>query len=152
MISTIKDLTEKHSKNLRNAIGDASFIGLDCPSGNVDDCNDGTEESVQDECAGILIVPEKQSQCGSKCSVDEIVTRSGKYQANATETANFTSTANFTKSWTFYTSKAFKTLFFVIQTYYTQYSHFELIKALTQSMERETMKTFLLPIRKKWKS
>ena len=85
-------------------IGDASFIGLDCPSGNVDDCNDGTEESVRNECSGILIVPEKQSRCGSKCSIDQTLTRSEKYQVNATETANFTSTATVTKFWTFYTS------------------------------------------------
>ena len=81
-------------------IGDASFIGLDCPSGNVDDCNDGTEESVQDACSGILIMPDKQSYCGSKCIIDQNVTRLEKYQANTATT----STADFTKSWTFYTS------------------------------------------------
>ena len=101
MISTIKDLTEKHSKNLRNAIGDASFIGLDCPSGNVDDCNDGTEETVQNECSGILFVPETQSECGSKCTVDHMnVTRAKNHKANTKNTSK----ADFAKYWTFYTS------------------------------------------------
>ena len=60
---TIK-LTWKSSK-----IGDATFIGLDCPSGNVDDCNDGTVESAPPECKGALIFSEEESQCGSKCDL-----------------------------------------------------------------------------------
>ena len=58
----VDHLTLKSSK-----IGDASFIGLDCPSGNVDDCNDGTVKSAPPECKGSLILSEEESQCGSKC-------------------------------------------------------------------------------------
>ena len=56
------NLTLKSSK-----IGDASFIGLDCPTGDVSDCNDGTLESAPSECKGILVLSEEESQCGSKC-------------------------------------------------------------------------------------
>ena len=81
-------------------IGDASFIGLDCPSGNVDDCNDRTKETVQSECSGILIVPDEQSQCGSKCSLNQIVTRSEEFKVLET----VEKTADFARYWTFYTS------------------------------------------------
>ena len=57
-------LTKKSSE-----IGDASFIGLDCPSGNVDDCNDATVESAPPGCKGALIFSEEESQCGSKCNL-----------------------------------------------------------------------------------
>ena len=56
-------------------IGDASFIGLDCPSGIIDDCNDGTQESVPAECSGIFIAPKKKTKCGSKCSLNSTRTR-----------------------------------------------------------------------------
>ena len=49
-------------------ISDASLIGLDCETGNIDDCNDGTEESVPVECTGIFLAPKKTTQCGSQCS------------------------------------------------------------------------------------
>ena len=32
------------------------------------DCNDGTLASAPSECKGALIVPEEESQCGSKCN------------------------------------------------------------------------------------
>ena len=60
----VHNLTLKSSK-----IGDSSFIGLDCPSGDVDDCNDGTVESAPAECKGALILSEEESQCGSKCTL-----------------------------------------------------------------------------------
>ena len=59
----IKNKTWKSSR-----IGDASFIGLECESGNVDDCNDGTDESAPQDCQGGLILSETESQCGSKCN------------------------------------------------------------------------------------
>ena len=49
-------------------IGDASFIGLECESGNIDDCNDGTDESAPPDCQGVFILSETESQCGSKCN------------------------------------------------------------------------------------
>ena len=55
-------------KLTRDIIGDASFIGLECPSGIVDDCNDGTNESVPGECLGVLMVPDENTQCGSQCN------------------------------------------------------------------------------------
>ena len=55
-------------KLTRDIIGDASFIGLECPSGIVDDCNDGTNESVPGECSGVLMVPDENTQCGSQCN------------------------------------------------------------------------------------
>ena len=55
-------------------IGDASFIGLECQTGIVDDCNDGTDESVPDECTGILMVPKIETNCGSQCRWPAIVT------------------------------------------------------------------------------
>ena len=58
-----------------NLIGDASFIGLDCPTGIIDDCNDGTHESVPDECSGIFMAPKKTTKCGSKCSWNTTRTR-----------------------------------------------------------------------------
>ena len=51
-------------------ISDASIIGLECESGNIDDCNDGTEESVPAECTGIFLAPAETTQCGSKCSAN----------------------------------------------------------------------------------
>ena len=50
-------------------IGDASFIGLKCDTGNVDDCNDLPDERVVDDCKGVLILSEKSSKCGSKCEL-----------------------------------------------------------------------------------
>ena len=60
----IKTKTLKSSK-----IGDASFIGLECESGNVDDCNDGPDESAPLDCKGALILSDIESQCGSKCKL-----------------------------------------------------------------------------------
>ena len=50
-------------------ISDASFIGLDCPSGDVRGCNDGTLMSAPPECGGALILSEEESQCGSYCDL-----------------------------------------------------------------------------------
>ena len=57
-------------------IGDASIIGLECESGITDDCNDGTEESVTDECFGIYMAPEKTTTCGSKCDLGRLFFKS----------------------------------------------------------------------------
>ena len=56
-------------------IGDASFIGLECKSGNIDDCNDEPDEDFNGQFLEnfwdpALILSEKESQCGSKCSFD----------------------------------------------------------------------------------
>ena len=85
---TIK-LTWKSSK-----IGDATFIGLDCPSGNVDDCNDGTVESAPPGCAGALILSEEESQCGSKCDLVP------QFRSS--------SLRNSKKWWTYFTRQAFE--------------------------------------------
>ena len=60
---------------LSSKIGDASFIGLECRSGNIDDCNDGPDEDLDGQFLEnfwdpALILSEKESQCGSKCSFD----------------------------------------------------------------------------------
>ena len=55
------------AKLTRDIIGDASFIGLECPSGIIDDCNDGTNDRVPEECLGVLMVPDGDTQCGSQC-------------------------------------------------------------------------------------
>ena len=73
-------------------IGDASFIGLDCPTGDVSDCNDGTLESAPSECKGVLILSKEESQCGSKCYVGP----------NERSTSN----ENRQKWWTLYTRRA----------------------------------------------
>ena len=51
-------------------IADASFIGLECDSGDVSDCNDGTDESSPSELQGYLILSETETKCGSKCNND----------------------------------------------------------------------------------
>ena len=51
-------------------IGDASFIGLECKSGDVSDCNDRTDESVPSQLQGYLVLSETETQCGSKCDLD----------------------------------------------------------------------------------
>ena len=48
-------------------IGDASFIGLECESGDVEDCNDRTERAPPG-CNNVLILSENESKCGSKCN------------------------------------------------------------------------------------
>ena len=75
-------------------IGDASFIGLDCPSGNVDDCNDGTVASAPPGCAGALILSEEESQCGSKCDLFP------QFRSS--------SLGNTKKWWTYFTRPAFE--------------------------------------------
>ena len=75
--------TDKRSK-----VGDPSFIGLDCETGNVDDCNDGPDQSA--DCDGLLILSWKNSQCGSKCNI----------------TPHSRSSANIYRKWTFWTSQA----------------------------------------------
>ena len=47
------------------------MIGLDCETGNVDDCNDGPDQSASSNITKSLILSDKESKCGSKCSVDE---------------------------------------------------------------------------------
>ena len=88
----VVNLTLKSSK-----IGDASFIGLDCPSGNVDDCNDATVESAPPGCKGALIFSEEESQCGSKCNLN---LNSGS------------SIRNRKKWWTYFTRQAFENLYY----------------------------------------
>ena len=60
-------------------IGDASFIGLDCESGDVEDCNDRTERAPPG-CNNVLILSENESKCGSKCnaSSNQKLTRSSQ--------------------------------------------------------------------------
>ena len=84
----VHNLTLKSSK-----IGDSSFIGLDCPSGDVDDCNDGTVESAPPECQGALILSEEESQCGSKCNL--------AFKSRS-------SIRNRKKWWTYFTRQAFE--------------------------------------------
>ena len=105
-------------------IGDASFIGLECPTGIVDDCNDGTDESVPNECAGILMVPETETKCGSQCRLPEIITinqpdvtspinlRKNRdyeidYDTDVSE-KELAADVGFHKFWTLYTNKASK--------------------------------------------
>ena len=82
-------------------IGDASFIGLDCESGIIDDCNDGTEESVPPECSGIFMAPEKTTQCGSQCQLE--IERSTTYAVdpskNKTIPAQVLSTHRYWLKW-----------------------------------------------------
>lgn len=75
---------------ISSKIGDASFIGLDCPSGDVSDCNDGTLDSVPSDCEGVLIVSANESKCGSKCNLSQLSSR----------------TKSRTKWWTLFTSQA----------------------------------------------
>ena len=49
------------------------MIGLDCETGNVDDCNDWPDESAPSSIRNTLILSDKESKCGSKCSVDQRV-------------------------------------------------------------------------------
>ena len=69
-------------KIFSNVIGDPSFIGIDCESGIIDDCNDGTQESVSDECSGIFMAPNKPTRCGSQCSLNTTRTREN-YKCNS---------------------------------------------------------------------
>ena len=65
-----------------NLIGDASTIGLDCESGIVDDCNDGTNESAPVECSGIFWAPETTTKCGSQCSLGGNKKEKTSYKVN----------------------------------------------------------------------
>ena len=102
-------------------IGDASFIGLECPTGIVDDCNDGTDESVPNECAGILMVPETETKCGSQCRLPEIITtkqpdvtspidlrEDRKLKIDDDEEVKDAAEEGFLKFWSFYTNKVSK--------------------------------------------
>ena len=66
-----------------------SFIGLDCDSGNVEDCNSGPDESVPSDCEGVLILSETESRCGLNCSL------------NSTARSK-----NDIRRWTYFTSQA----------------------------------------------
>ena len=48
-----------------------STIGLECESGNVDDCNSSmTMEILPDKCKGILVFSSNtERNCGTQCSV-----------------------------------------------------------------------------------
>ena len=49
-------------------IGDASFLGLSCPTGKFSDCNPYVPDSpVPFSCEGVLIFSNTQSTCGSMC-------------------------------------------------------------------------------------
>ena len=84
-------------------IADASFIGLECDSGDVDDCNDSTERAPAD-CRGVLILSEKESKCGSKCnaSSDKKSTRSSRFRENEEDEES----QNRWRWWTLWTRKA----------------------------------------------
>ena len=54
---------------LSNGIGDASFIGLECESGDFSDCNlDEFDGDVWMGCEDILIFSNSNSTCGSLCN------------------------------------------------------------------------------------
>ena len=54
-----------------NAIGDASFIGLECESGNFSDCDlDDSDEPVSFGCGSILIFSNSSRTCGSFCGLN----------------------------------------------------------------------------------
>ena len=90
-----------------NVIGDASFIGLDCPTGIIDDFNDGTQESVPAECFGMFMAPEKTTNCGSKCSWNTTRTREDyKYGSEHDTYAG--------QYWLLFKSSAKKLYFFLI--------------------------------------
>ena len=61
-----KYLHETPTKRYPN-ITDAYYMGLECETGNVDDCDDLPDESAPTECSGVLFLSEKESQCGSNC-------------------------------------------------------------------------------------
>ena len=71
-------------------IADASSIGLECESGNVEDCNDGTDLNLPKQCKGVLILPETETKCGSQCA------RSSKQNQSR-------SSENHRKWWTYWT-------------------------------------------------
>jgi len=64
LLGIFKSFNFKSSK-----IGDASFIGLDCDSGNIEDCNSGPDESVPSDCQGVLMLSETESRCGLNCNL-----------------------------------------------------------------------------------
>ena len=76
-------------------IGDPSFIGLECESGNISDCHDGPDESAPPSCQGGLILSDTKSECGSQCKLPR--SNSPRSNSKATRTA---------KWWTLYTSQA----------------------------------------------
>ena len=67
MIRITSSINKQFLTSLSSHIEDASFIGLDCPSGDVSDCNDGTLKSARNVSMGALILSDEESQCGSKC-------------------------------------------------------------------------------------
>ena len=73
-------------------IADAAFIGLECDSGDVSNCNDGTDESSPSELQGYLILPETETKCGSKCDNDS--------------TMRSSTSKGLRSFWTLYTSQA----------------------------------------------
>ena len=73
-------------------IADASFIGLECESGDVSNCNDGTDESSPSELQGYLILSETETKCGSKCNNDP--------------TLRSSTSKSLRSYWTLYTSQA----------------------------------------------
>ena len=85
-------------------IADASFIGLECESGDVDDCNDLTERAPA-SCRGVLILSEKESKCGSKCnaSSNKKSTRSFQFRKDEEEDEE---SHNRWRWWTLWTRKA----------------------------------------------
>ena len=74
---------------LSNVIGDASFIGIECESGIIDDCNDGTHDSVPYECSGIFLAPKKTTQCGSQCQLPNPNLRSDYKVKEKNETGKY---------------------------------------------------------------
>ena len=84
-----------------NVISDASIIGLDCETGNIEDCNDGTEDSVPAECSGIFLAPDQTTECGSKCDISTRI--------------NYKSKKN--SYWLYYKSKVFQNFFCSLKFY-----------------------------------
>ena len=53
---------------ISNAIGDASFLGLECESGDFSDCNlNESDERVPFGCENILMFSRSNTTCGSLC-------------------------------------------------------------------------------------
>ena len=62
------DTYQNHYKMKRFDLSLSSLIGLQCESGDIEDCKLGmTAEILPDSCKGILMFSKKNDPCGSKC-------------------------------------------------------------------------------------
>ena len=99
-------------KLTRDIIGDASFIGLNCPTGIIDDCNDGTNERVPGNCSGVLMVPDENTHCGSQCNNTSTNAFERSKNLGVNDDTEFTEQYNelteqgekFIKFWSYYTN------------------------------------------------